>query len=399
MSDISTMQDPTINPESPKRLESLENLEKKAAMTSNASPHTAVSHSHVGNTGFSKIFTIFMIAALAVSMLASFYLWRKLTNMQEHLARQSADATNLSVEARGLAKNAQDVAREASARSSLNETRLSEVALQRSQLDELMQSLSRSRDENLVVDIDSALRLAQQQAQLTGSVEPLLSALKTADQRLLRAAQPRLNAVRKALASDIDKIKAAAVTDIPSLLVKLDEIGRLVEDLPVLNTVTAVVRVEKSNASLNAVGVKSTAKVAVSSQDADWQSGLQKFMQSNWQIVRAELVKLVRVSRIENPDAVLLSPEQTYFFRENLKLKILNARLGLLGRQIQSAKTDLAGVADDVRKYGDPTSKQSQLLQTALSQVQSQLGNASIPALDASLAALTTVAALAVAGK
>ena len=50
-----------------------------------------------------------------------------------------------------------------------------------------MQSLSRSRDENLVVDIESALRLAQQQAQLTGSVEPLLAALRSADQRLERA--------------------------------------------------------------------------------------------------------------------------------------------------------------------------------------------------------------------
>jgi uroporphyrin-III C-methyltransferase len=351
-------------------------------------------------TGFSKIFTIFIIAALAISMLASFYLWRKLTNMQQHLARQSADATNLSVEARSLAKNAQDVAREASARSSLNETRLSEVALQRSQLDELMQSLSRSRDENLVVDVESALRLAQQQAQLTGSVEPLLAALKTADQRLARAAQPRLNAVRRALASDTDKIKAAAVTDIPSLLVKLDEISRLVEDLPVLNTVTAVARVEKqnatsnapSNASSKASGAKSVANTTAN-QDADWQSSVQNFMQNNWQVVRAELAKLVRVSRIENPDAVLLSPEQTYFLRQNLKLKILNARLGLLGRQIQSAKSDLTSVADDVRKYSDPTSKQAQMLLSALSLVQTQLGNASIPALDASLAALTLAAA------
>jgi uroporphyrin-III C-methyltransferase len=343
-------------------------------------------------TGFSKFFTIFIVAALAVSMLASFYLWRKLTNIQEHLARQSADATNLSVEARSLAKNAQDVAREASAKSSLNETRLSEVALQRSQLDELMQSLSRSRDENLVVDVESALRLAQQQAQLTGSVEPLLAALKTADQRLVRAAQPRLNGVRRALASDTDKIKAAAVADIPSLLVKLDEISRLVEDLPVLNTVTAVPKIEKSNAGLSASSNTEGSKATVN-QDADWQTGFQNFMQKHWQIVRAELGRLVRVSRIENPDAVLLSPEQTYFLRENLKLKILNARLGLLGRQIQSAKTDLLSVADDVRKYSDPTSKQVQILQAALSLVQTQLGNATIPALDSSLAALTLAAA------
>lgn len=386
MSDISTMQDPPSSPESP------ESPEKKATLTSNALQNTVVSGDQFGNTVFSKFFTIFIIAALAVSMLASFYLWRKLTNIQGHLARQSADATNLSVEARSLAKNAQDVAREASARSSLNETRLSEVALQRSQLDELMQSLSRSRDENLVVDVESALRLAQQQAQLTGSVEPLLAALKTADQRLFRAAQPRLNGVRRALASDTDKIKAAAVADIPSLLVKLDEISRLVEDLPVLNTVTAVPKIEKSNLGLSASSNTEGSK-ATTNQDADWKTVFQKFMQKHWQIARAELGKLVRVSRIENPDAVLLSPEQTYFLRENLKLKILNARLGLLGRQIQSAKTDLLSVADDVRKYSDPTSKQVQILQAALSLVQTQLGNATIPVLDSSLAALTLAAA------
>jgi uroporphyrin-III C-methyltransferase len=387
MSDIST-QEPASSPET--------QVNEVPVTASNALQNTAGNANNTGNTGVSKLFTIFMIAALAISMLASLYLWRKLTNIQEHLARQSADATNLSVEARSLAKNAQDLAREASARSSLNETRLSEVALQRSQLDELMQSLSRSRDENLVVDVESALRLAQQQAQLTGSVEPLLAALKTADQRLTRAAQPRLNAVRRALASDTDKIKAAAVTDIPSLLVKLDEISRLVEDLPVLNTVTAVARVETQKAPatipLKAAGSKSGA-AAPATQEADWQTSLQNFMQSNWQIVRAELAKLVRVSRIENPDAVLLSPEQTYFLHQNLKLKILNARLGLLGRQMQSAKSDLASVADDVRKYSDPTSKQAQTLQSALSLVQAQLGNASIPALDASLAALTLAAA------
>ena len=385
MSDISKQEDPS----SPDVLTAATPAVAPSVVTdtgSNTGLNTGI------NIGFSKLIAIFIAAALAISMLTSFYLWRKLTNIQQHLARQSADATNLSVEARSLAKNAQDVAREASARSSLNETRLSEVALQRSQLDELMQSLSRSRDENLVVDVESALRLAQQQAQLTGSVEPLLAALKTADQRLTRAAQPRLNAVRRALASDTDKIKAAAVTDIPSLLVKLDEISRLVEDLPVANHATAIVRAEKPeklDASSKAMGAGS---VAVN-QDSDWQVTLQNFWQNYWQIVRVELVKLVRVSRIESPDAVLLSPEQTYFLRENLKLKILNARLGLLGRQIQSAKTDLISVADDVRKYSDTTSKQAQLLQNALSQVQTQLGNATIPALDSSLAALTLAAA------
>ena len=56
-----------------------------------------------------------------------------------------------------------------------------EVALQRGQIDDLLQSLSRSRDENAVSDIDSAVRLAIQQSTLTGSAEPLMVALRSAD--------------------------------------------------------------------------------------------------------------------------------------------------------------------------------------------------------------------------
>ena len=137
-------------------------------------------------------------AAIAVALVAVValltvgLLWQKVTGMQEQLARQSADAQAQSLEARALARQAIATAQETATRAAVLDSRLSEVALQRSQLDELMQSMSRSRDENLVVDIDAALRLAQQQAQLTGSVEPLLAALKSADQRIVRAAQPRL---------------------------------------------------------------------------------------------------------------------------------------------------------------------------------------------------------------
>ena len=331
------------------------------------------------------MFALFVVAALAVSMLASVYLWRKLSNIQEHLARQSADATNLSVEARTMAKNAQDVAREAAARVVVNETRLSEVALQRSQLDELMQSLSRSRDENLVVDIESALRLSQQQAQLTGSVEPLLAALKTADMRLARASQPRLNAVRRALASDTDRIKAATVTDIPALLAKLDELTRLVDDLPVVNAIGSATAVNTDT--------HPAAKKPKAEDVSSWQATGAAWWQTGWQAVRTELLKLVRVSRIEHPDAVLLSPEQTFFLRENLKLKLLNARLGLLSRQIASAKSDLASANADVRKYADPSAKSSQVVFALMQQVQTQLGTMAIPGLDESLSALTLAAA------
>jgi len=156
-----------------------------------------------------------VVGALAVlALLLSGLLWQKLTMIQEQVARQSSDSSSNAIEARTMARQAQEQVKDAVARQVVMDARLSEVALQRSQLDELMQSLSRSRDENLVVDIESSIRLAQQQAQLTGSVEPLVAALKSAEQRVTRAAQPRLAALQRAIARDLGRIKGATVHDL-----------------------------------------------------------------------------------------------------------------------------------------------------------------------------------------
>ena len=175
---------------------------------------------------------VFSLLLAVLSALACLQLWLKLSNIQEQLARQSADAGQLSVQAANMAKHAEQLGQETAARVALLDARLSEVALQRSQLEELMQSLSRSRDENLVVDIESALGLAQQQAELTGSVQPMLAALQTAQKRLSKVPQPRLAPVLRALQHDIERLQSVSLTDIPGLLIRLDELVGLVETLP-----------------------------------------------------------------------------------------------------------------------------------------------------------------------
>ena len=308
-----------------------------------------------------------------VALVISVLLWQKLGNIQEQLARQSADAGSQAVEARATARQAQELAMETAAKLAVAEARLSEVSLQRSQLEELMQSLSRSRDENLVVDIESALRLAQQQAQLTGSVEPLLAALKSAELRVARAAQPRLTPVQRAITRDISRIKATALADTPALLVKLDELVLLADELPVANALPT----SRPNDTL-----KRKPEEAV----ADWwvRLGL---------LVRDEVRSLVRVSRIEDPDAALLSPEQSFFLRENLKLKLLNARLGLLSRQIDSVRSDLAAASVAVGRYFDASSRKTQTASAQLQQVRGQLKALELPRVEDTLAALSTAAA------
>jgi uroporphyrin-3 C-methyltransferase len=249
--------------------------------------------------------------------------------------------------------------------------------LQRSQLEELMQSLSRSRDENLVVDIESALRLAQQQTQLTGSAEPLLAALRTADDRLSRAAQPRLARLQAAIGRDSVKVRAASVTDVPGVLARLDELVRQVDDLPLANAVPTLAGSETA---------RKTAPPASASAAAAW-----------WQKARDSVLEeargLVRVSRIDQPEAALLAPEQSFFLRENLKLKLLNARLSLLARQNEAARADIAAAIAALQKYFDPSSRRTQATAQQLQQVQAQMRSVELPRIDETMAALATAAA------
>ena len=335
----------------------------------------ALTQSPAAPTARSPGWVLWLLAAVALAGLAtSVSLWQKLSGIQEQLARQSADTGTQAIEARTMARQAQDLSRETAARLALTETRLSEVSLQRSQLEELMQSLSRSRDENLVVDIESSMRLAQQQSQLTGSVEPLLAALRTADQRIARAAQPRLARLRTAINQDLDRIKAAPVADLPGLLNRLDELVRLVDDLPVANAVGQPMS-----------GAARKAGATPATPPNWWAQALQ--------ILGDEVRGLVRVSRIEQPDAALLSPEQSFFLRENLKLKLLNARLGLLARQTESARADMAAASAALSRYFDPAARRTQTAAGLLQQVQSQLKVVDLPRVDATLAALATAAA------
>ena len=337
-----------------------------------------------------------VVALAAAALLVSGLLWQKLGNIQEELARRSTDSGAQAIEARTLARQAQELTREFAARLAMQETRISEVSLQRTQLEELMQSLSRSRDENLVVDIESALRLAQQQAQLTGSAEPLIAALRTAEQRLSRAAQPRLNPLQRSIAKDMERIRAASLTDVPVLLIKLDELSRLVDDLPIAN---AMVGNSSARAAAPPDAASSPApRTGIEKDEIPMSPGFYKLALQAWsqrllESVRDEARKLLRVSRIDQPEAALLAPEQSFFLRENLKLRLLNARLALLSRQSDTARSDLASASGWLIKYFDPASRKTQTATQLLQQVQGQLKASELPRLDETMAALATAAA------
>ena len=166
-------------------------------MTDNAAPPTSISPPNTAvmpmpeRSSSGRVWSMVALVVALMGLVLVGLLWQRLNLTQQELARRSQDAGVEAGQARSMAEQSQQLTQALQARLALAEARLSEVSLQRSQLDELMTSLSRSRDDNLVIDLEAGLRLAQQQALLTGSAEPLVVALQSADARLARAAQPR----------------------------------------------------------------------------------------------------------------------------------------------------------------------------------------------------------------
>ena len=354
-----------------------------SAPDATATPGTSAAPTAAAPQAAPHRFLLYAMGAVAVAgLVSSTLLWQRLGAIQEALARQSQEANTQAIEARTLARQAQEQATEASARLAVQEARVAEVALQRSQLEELMRSLSRSRDENLLVDLESSLRLAQQQAQLTGSLEPLVGALKNAQQRIERAAQPRLAPVQRAIGRDLERIGRASVADTSGLLSRLDDLVRQVDELPLANAVALAASTRRLQAQ------PADPEANTSGQDAWW-----VWLQRVGQVVFDEAKGLVRLSRIDQPEAALLAPDQAFFLRENLKLKLLNARMGVLARQLDSARTDLTAATAALNRYFDPASRRTQSAATVLQQVQASMKVAELPRPDETLSALATAAA------
>lgn len=324
---------------------------------------------------------------------------------QELVRRQDSSQSEANI-ARDQARQAQDLSRDTAAKVALLDARLSEVAVQREQLESLMQSMNRSRDENVVGDIEASLRVAMQQGTITGSAEPLVAALRQADERLARYKQPRLEGVRRAVTRDLERVKAVSVVDVSTLTVKLDEVVRQVDDLPLLaaaqpgreapSDTSAAAKTDAARAGHARKATTAASASAPGGTEIGWWSRFWDQAGERWTTLSGDVWReargLLRVTRIEHPEAALMAPEQAFFLRENLKLRLLNARLALLSRQFDTAQVDLREAQAMLDRYFDARSRKLSVTVELLRQVQGQSRQVSVPRPDDTLAALSAVA-------
>lgn len=265
-----------------------------------------------------------LVAVLALA--AAAWSWsdsrERTRDLKTELARRLADSGKDVNETRLLARNADDSMRQVSEKVARIESQMVSSQQQQLALEALYKDLAQGRDQWTLAEIEQVLLTAAQQVQLAGNVKAAIIALEGADTRLQRLGKPQFTALRRAIAVDLASLRAA-----PSL----DEVGASAR-------IEALVAQHANWPLANAQG--SEAKPVQSSSA----SGLG---QELW----TELKHLVQIRRLEGNEAVLLPPDQAYFLRENIRLRLLSARLALLTQDQAAFRADLHAVLDMLTRY------------------------------------------------
>jgi uncharacterized protein HemX len=234
-------------------------------------------------------------------------------------------------------------------------------------LEALYQELSRNRDEWQLAEIEQILAIASHQLQLAGNVRAALLALQLAEQRLARADRPQFVPIRRALARDIDRLKTLPTLDLPGMSMRLDSLAAQVDALPLAFDE----RAERNP----------PAKDAAPGEERGFWSRLSGEV---WN----ELRQLIVVRQVNNAEPPLLPPSQAYFVRENLRLRLLNARLSLLARDEAGYREDLRTAQRWIQRYFDPRSKQTADALNQLRQLSSTTVSFELPSITESLEAV-----------
>jgi uroporphyrin-3 C-methyltransferase len=293
------------------------------------------------------------IAALAAAVLALLaWVWldarERIGATQEVLARRLRDIEADARDARSLARQAQETTREMQAKLGALEGKLADAQSQQVALEALYQDLSRNRDELQLAEIEQVLAIAAQQLQLSGNVRAALLALQLAESRLSRTDRPQFVAVRRALARDIERLKALPSVDLPAMSRQLDALVAGVDALP-LGFDGRVERAEHKPQPA-----------------AGEQGALSRMAAELW----SEIRQLVVVRRVDAPEPPLLAPTQAYFLRENLRLRLLNARMALLARDQAAFQEDLHVAQQWLQRYFDARARPTQTALAQLRQLQ-----------------------------
>lgn len=260
-----------------------------------------------------------------------------------------------------VSKLADERSIEASARISLLEQKLAESRNQQEALQTLYYELANTREERLIAEVEQLMTIANQQLQLAGNIKPALLALQTADSRLQQIDTPQVIQLRKALSDDIQRLQSLPLVDVVGMSVKLENLAGSVDKLPLVSDRHPQMQ---------------------STQAPDWEaSSWSKLAYEVWQDIK----NIIRLERIDRPEQPLLAPDQNYFLRENIKLRLLSARIALLQHDEVTYRADLRAAEKWLMEHFDLRESSSKIMLSTIRQLSADNIIIEVPDINESL--------------
>jgi uncharacterized protein HemX len=299
-------------------------------------------------------------AALALAAWSWFEGREQSHALQTELGRRLAEGGGEIKEARLLARNADDAVRQITERLGQVEAHIANAQQQQLSLEALYKDLSQGRDQWTLAEIEQVLLTAAQQLQLAGNVKAAIIALENADTRLQRLDKPQFAPLRRAIAADLAQLRATPA---------VDEIG-ISAQLEALVAQHARWPLASAQSSEAATAPRPARATSLGSE------------------LLEELKRLVQIRRLGENEAVLLAPQQAFFLRENLRLRLLSARLALLSRDQAGFHADLRSAEQLLSHYFNTEDAGVIAAVRELAQLQRLQIAVKLPEIKASLTAL-----------
>jgi len=286
-----------------------------------------------GGTGIAVLALLVALGAAGFAAWQGLELQRKSSQLDSEVASKLDRIESIGSDSRKLSSDARDISQDVEARLGKLEARLVGIEAQRQAMESLYQDLAGSRDQWTIAEVEQILLVASQQLQLAANAKAALTALEAADARLAQSDRPQFTELRRVIEQDIERLKSSPLVDVTGIGLKLERVIGGVDALPL------------------AMAVRPNPQSTDSESDSSgrgWRGVLSEFWHN--------LSSLVRIERVDSSAPPLLVPDQSYFLRENLKLRLLSARLDLLARDQQEYKTDLEAARSWLERYFDTAS-------------------------------------------
>jgi uroporphyrin-III C-methyltransferase len=345
-------------------------MNEQSPQQQNSAPDTSVPPVH--KKPVAGVFARISLAQLILAVLVLIFLWqwldghRAINEMQQQLAGKIAEMDGNSKANQILLAQNQEQVRELFAKVTTLETRYAEAQNQRTSLETLYNDLSANRDEMALAEVEQMLLIAAQQLQLSANVKAAMIALQSADARLQRMNRPAFNGLRKAINLDMDKLRTLPNIDITGINLQLNNLMAAVDEVPLIYQ--------------QRVANEAIAQAVPPKNETAWQ----KLLREIWQ----EVKQLVRIENTGKDEVPLLPPNQEFFLRENLKLRLLSARLALLSRDENSFRQELKTAQLWTLRYFDGKSNQGVQMSAELKKLAASSINVELPDISPSLQAV-----------